>query len=85
MQNAYTVRVPVIIDGHILIIFCSQANIVSIMANTLWRLHYVLKEATTGCVIGICSKVISKFTYWLPLQQPPSERFSAYKVSVRPE
>lgn len=35
---------------------------------------YLLKEATSGCVIGFCSNLISEFTYWLSLEQIPSEK-----------
>ena len=63
MQKACAIRIYIITGGHTVILLCTQINIVSIMDNTLWRLFCIPKEATTGYVTGVCSSVLSEFTY----------------------
>lgn len=64
MQKAYTIRIHIITDCHNSnSILHSGKYLVYIIVNTLWKLLCLLKETTAGCVIGICSNLISEFTY----------------------
>lgn len=75
MWKAYTIRIYIIAGGHRVILFCTRVNVVSTMDGTLWRLFCAPKEASAGCVIGICSKVTSEFTYWPPFRNfPPNTK-----------